>query len=315
MSTKDFNKLNTFKKNQDNKNKKLDILNQKGQNILQICKGKRKRSPKNKILCCSQCKKENNFDIYRFKNKKDLIKTMEKLDNNNNEINKQIQSIQKISGKFKKSIIICKKCLQEVIVDEDCVNIIKRLFFCCKERNKGEQMPICIKNSNLDINFNENSVENKKYLVKKKLNKFEDNYIKEYDECLKNIIQCLKLAVLEVSFFVRSFNIYINNNNIISINNLNVIYFFDCYLHAKIILENLYLLFNNILVKFQQITNKIIISLNSYLLRFNEELKNNYGKFIYNTNLILANLLNLVNNYRILLNVLRCSNNLDDLGK
>ena len=77
----------------------------------------------------------------------------------------------------------------------------------------------------------------------------------------------------------------------------------------------MYLLFNNILVKFQQITNKIIISLNSYLLRFNEELKNNYGKFIYNTNLILANLLNLVNNYRILLNVLRCSNNLDDLGK
>ena len=77
----------------------------------------------------------------------------------------------------------------------------------------------------------------------------------------------------------------------------------------------MYLLFNNILVKFQQITNKIIISLNSYSPRFNEELKNNYGKFIYNTNLILANLLNLVNNYRILLNVLRCSNNLDDLGK
>ena len=77
----------------------------------------------------------------------------------------------------------------------------------------------------------------------------------------------------------------------------------------------MYLLFNNILVKFQQITNKIINSLNSYLLKFNEELKNNYGKFIYNTNLILSNLLNLVNNYRILLNVLRCSNNLDDLGK
>ena len=58
MSTKDFNKLNTFKKNQDNKNKKLDILNQKGKTYYKYVKGREKDLQKIKFYVALNAKRK-----------------------------------------------------------------------------------------------------------------------------------------------------------------------------------------------------------------------------------------------------------------
>ena len=312
MSKKDINQLNIYSKITDNKIKKLNALFEKKEGILQSYIGKRKITLINKGLYCYYCKKKNNFDIYSFKNKKDLFDAIKDKINNNNELKNNIKLIKQISGRFKKSIIICNKCFEEVLMHEDCINIIKLLFFVEKERRIGKISSLHINSQNTKIDLNKNTVNEIILPNKKGYNRIDVNYVKEYEECFQNIVQYLKIVVLEISFFAKSFKNYINNNNIISQNYLNINNFFDSYFHTKLLLENLFSLINKILIKYKEITNKIISSFNSANPHnSDEEFKNNYEKFIYNTNLILANLLNLVNNYKIFLNVLRCSNDND----
>ena len=316
MSKKDINQLNIYSKINDKKIHKLDALFEKKEGILQSYIGKRKRTSINKGLYCYYCKKKNNFDIYSFKNKKDLFDTIKGKINNNKELKNNIKLIKQISGRFKKSTIICNKCFEEVVMNEDCINKIKLLFFVDKDKRTAKKSSLHINYSNTEIDLNKNSVNEIILPIKKRQNRIDVNYIKEYEECFQNIVQYLKITVLEVSFFAKTFKNYINNNNIISQNYLNINNFFDSYFHTKLLLENLFSLINKILIKYKEITIKIISSFNlANPYNSDENFKNNYEKFIYNTNLILANLLNLVNNYKIFLNVLRCSNDNEAIKK
>lgn len=313
MSKKDINQLNIYNKNVDNKKHKLDKnLQQKGK-LLQNYIGKRKRTTSNKELLCYNCKSTKNFDIYKFNNINFFIESINKKFNINNELKNKTQLIQQIPGTFKKPIIICNKCFEEIIMHEDCVNIIKKIFFDNKGKRLNKKLSLQFNNSNSEVNFTNNIIKEENTLVKITQKTVNKNYIKEYEECFQNIVQYLKMTVLEVSFFSRSFKNYVNNINIIFHYNLNIKFIFDSYFHTKISLENLYLLINKILIKYQEITNKIIFSLNlgiSY--NSDEDFKSNYKKFIYNTNLILANLLNLVNNFNIFMDVLNCSSNYEE---
>ena len=316
MSKKDINQLNIYSKIADEKIHKLDELFENKEGILQSYIRKRKRTSINKGLYCYYCKKKNNFDIYSFKNKKDLFDALKEKININTDLKNNIKLINQISGRFKKSIIICNKCFEEVVMHEDCINKIKLLFFVDKEKRTGKKSSLHINNSNSENDLNKNTADKINLPIKKRQNRFDLTYINEYEECFQNIVQYLKITVLEISFFARTYKNYINNNNIISQNYLNINYFFDSYFHTKLLLENLFSLINKILIKYKEITNKIISSFNSANpYNSDEDFKSNYEKFIYNTNLILANLLNFVINYKIFLNVLRCSNDNEIIKK
>ena len=282
-----------------------------------IVRGKRKRkrsiNTKNSISCAN-CKREKEIkDIIKFKNKKDLIKQIEsfqqKVDDNKN----ISQLINKINGKINKNKYFCIECFKDIIKNEDFLDKIKNELFIRKRKKLNSKFSINInKTSDLedkkdkkDINNNlgnsHTSINNKTLII---------NENDEFVECFKTIVQCLKLAVFEVSCFVQSFKIY--NNNIPYVNNLvqndnNIKFFFHSYIQTRIRLDNLYMLINNVVIKYQNITKKMISNFNLINLKNNEDFKSNYGLFIYNTNLILANISCFINNFKICLNFLRCS--------
>ena len=201
--------------------------------------------------------------------------------------------------------IICGKCIEEIIIKDDCVNKIKELFF------HNKRTKINKKNSNF-INKQESGIEKRKngnnendFMNNEVRSKLIDIYSDEYEECLQNIVLYLKIAILEVSSFAQSFILYFNNRrNIINIYyaNLEIEYFFHSYIQTKIKLENYYILINRIIIKFQAITNLIINSINK------SNSNDGIDKFIQNTNLILSNILNFVNNYKIFLSFLKSEN-------
>ena len=300
---------NIFIKNQ---NKNLD------ENCLKksdIHRGKRKRTIKIKnSISCVNCKKEKGIkDITKFKNKNDLIKQiqslLQKIDDNKN----IPQLITKIKGKINRNKYICKECFKEIIKSEDFCDIIKNLLFIKKRKKLNSKKSIYINNTlDLEVKKDKNDINNNKENNDTIIN-IKNSFIKEtdeFEECFKTIVQCLKLAVFEVSCFVQSFKIYTNNN--LYVNNLvqneyNIKFFFHCFIQTRIRLDNLYMLINNIVIKYQNITKRMISNLSSINLKNNEDLKNNYDLFIYNTNLILANISCFIKNFNICLNFLRNS--------
>lgn len=277
---------------------------------------KRKKSFKKlRIISCANCKKEKEVkEFIKLKNKKDLIKKIQSITIDNN---KNIPLlIQGIKQKIKKTKNLCKECFKDIIKNEDFLDKIKKLLFIKKRKKFKKNLSNCKNNIDLGIDNNEKDYKNK--------NKENDNTIinksnfffiesVEYEECFKNIVQYLKLALFEVSFFVQSFNLYINSSfyiNNISQNNFNIKFFFHSYIQTRIKLENLYVLINKVVIKYQNITNRIISKLNMINTCNNEDFKTNYDNFIYFTNLILANLSCFINNLNICLNVLRYSNNI-----
>lgn len=300
---------NIFIKNQ---NKNLD------ENCLKksdIHRGKRKRTIKIKnSISCVNCKKEKGIkDITKFKNKNDLIKQiqslLQKIDDNKN----IPQLITKIKWKINRNKYICKECFKEIIKSEDFCDIIKNLLFIKKRKKLNSKKSIYINNTlDLEVKKDKNDINNNKENNDTIIN-IKNSFIKEtdeFEECFKTIVQCLKLAVFEVSCFVQSFKIYTNNN--LYVNNLvqneyNIKFFFHCFIQTRIRLDNLYMLINNIVIKYQNITKRMISNLSSINLKNNEDLKNNYDLFIYNTNLILANISCFIKNFNICLNFLRNS--------
>ena len=278
---------------------------------------KRKRSYKKTIsLKCTNCNLGIKTDKIKFKSKKDLIDKIklkfDKFKNYGETLNYNIKLIYKISEKFKKSKVICGKCFEEIIIKDDCVNKIKELFFYNKRKKTKNKNSNFINKSNSETAKRKTGNNEKGFINNKARISIIDVYNDEYEQCLQNIVQYLKLAILEVSCFAQSFKLYIDNrSNFINISckDLIIEYFFHSYIQTKIKLENIYVLINRIIIKFQIITNKIICSINknnSY--NDNEELKKNFDTFIQNTNVILSNILNFVNNYKILLSFLKCVN-------
>ena len=277
-----------------------------------IYKGKRKRITSIKMKTnksCVNCKKEKeNKDIIKFKNKSDLIKQIQSF-----LANKNIpQLIKKIRGKINRNKYICLECFKDIIKTEDYFDKIKNLLFIKKRKkvnnnlslypNKSSDLEVKKDKEKDDINNNKGNehiiINNKNLFINKS---------DELEECFKNIVQCLKLAVFEVSCFVQSFKIYNNNigyvNNIIQ-NENNTKFFFHCFIQTTIRLDNLYMLINNVVIKYKNLTKRILNSIN---LKNNEDFRSNYDLFIYNTNLILANILCFINNYNICLHFLRHS--------
>ena len=173
--------------------------------------------------------------------------------------------------------------------------------FCKKKKRLNNSNKDHYKSIIQQKNINENEISHKE--VKKSLNIIDCD---EYEECLKNIVIFLKISVFEISCFIESFKFYtISMKNIEYINNIihNIFHnnlFFHSYIQTKIRLENIYILLNQIINKFRNITNKIINN-NLNLKKYYENSinwKNNFDSFIYNTNLILANLFNFVNNFK-----------------
>lgn len=296
--------INSEKSNLNNRNSK-NSKNYPG-------KTKRKRTfEKIRIISCANCEKEKEVkEFIKLKNKKDLIKQIQSI---TIDINKDIPLlIQGIKGKINKTKNICKECFREIIKNKNFFDKIKKLMFIKKRKKLNNNLSI----NNLDLGFDNNKKNNKNnendYIIIKNFNSF---FIEsdEYEECFKNIVQYLKLALFEVSFFVQSFNLYINNSfyiNNISQHNFNINIFFHSYIQTRIKLENICVLINEVVLEYQNITNRIISKLNMIKTCNNEDFKTNYDNFIYFTNLILANLSCFINNFNICLNVLRYSNNI-----
>ena len=279
---------------------------------------KRKRSSKKyENINCSVCKSlKDLIKINMFRNKNELIKKMKfyYLNSKKNFGMNNIQLIQQIKEKFVSSLKICENCFENILVSDKCVDIIKNLFFNIKKELNNSL------SANISNNLNDNEYDN--IIQQKNINENEFSQVKnlytlidcdEYDECLKNIVNCLKNSVFEISCFVEAFKFYSsrikNINNIL--NNVDNNFFFQTYIQTKIRLESIYQLLNQIIIKFRNITNKIIINyLNlSNSSQNNINLKNNFDSFIFNTNLILANLFNFVNNFNICMRIFKCSNN------
>ena len=306
-------KLNSSCINNDNKNINIQIK----QNCNIHFFKKRKRSYKKKnLLSCIKCKEEINLNYIIFKSEKDLIEKIKSIINNNNnsrvKLDNIIKSKNKILGKFNKSKIICGKCIQEIIIKDDCINKIKELFFHNKRTKINKKNSNFINKPISEIEKGKNDNKENDFMNNKFGSNLNDIYYDEYEECLQNIVLYLKIATLEVSSFVQSFKLYLNyRRNFINIYyaNLGNEYFFHSYIQTKIKLENYYILINRIIIKFQAITNLIINSINKINSNDGiEELKTNFDKFIQNTNLILSNILNFVNNYNILMSFLKSEN-------
>ena len=296
------NEINSF-------DKKISII--RNQTEKQSYRGKRKKKPliKNNQFC-SKCMKKGLY-IMVFNSKLELIDNIKRLlrNNINNYKEKLIKPIQQIEG-FKTNII-CKKCFEKMIFREDCLNEIKEIFFQGNEKIYSIKLSSNINEKKSQINLKDNQI------INKNNNMIYDFDIDEYNECLENIIQCIKISFLQISFFAKSFRMFTNHTNIInntSQNKIYIEYFFHSYIHAKAILENLYILINKIIIKFKNITNRIISTLKFAIFKENfEGLKTPFDIFVNNTNLILANILNLVNNNKISLSALRCINDDKDL--
>ena len=308
----------------DNKNKKQNITNQINQSEnINFLKKRKRPYKKNISLKCFNCKKDIYTDIIKFKRKKDLTEKIKfkicKFKNYEETLNNNIKLINKIPGKFKKSKIICENCFEEIIIKDNCVYKIKKLFFNNKRTKINKKKSKFINKSNSEAEKGKNDNNEIKFINNKVINNFIDVYKDEYEECLKNIVLCIKMALLEVSFFAQSFKQYFDNSKIFINISLKILfnnYFSHSFIQTKMKLEYIYILINNIIIKFQNITNDIISSINkSNSYDGNEELKKNYDKFIQNTNLILSNILNFVNNYDILLSFFKCVNKGNDINK
>lgn len=308
----ELNSSNINIDNNENKNKNKNILIKQNYNINFLKKRKREHK-KNDSLTCINCKVKLSSDEFRFKSKKDLIEKIKIIINNNNNykkiLNNNIKLISIISGKFKKSKILCRKCLENIIIKDNCVNKIKKIFFYNKRTKIKKKNSNFIKKKKSEIEKEENNNNEEDFINNEDRNNI-ININEEYEECLQNIFLYLKITIIEVSCFAQSFKLYFNNrSNIINFNHQYLIieYFFHSYIQTKTKLEIFSILINRIIIKFQKITNKIIAYINKINSSDgNEEFKVNFDKFIQNTNLILSNILNFVNNYEIFFSFLRC---------
>lgn len=304
------NEINPLGKKIANKNINLDIINKSENQNIRVKRKKMSKIKNNQN--CSRCMKKSR-NIMVFNSKEELIDKIKILLKNKiiNYKEKLIMPIQQIKG-FN-SNLICKKCFEQMIFGKDCINEIKEIFFQDVEKIYNGKLSLNIRESSSQIDIRDNNINNINN------NMIYDIDIVEYNECLENIVQYFKISFLQFSFFANSFKIFtthFNSINNISQNKLNIEYFFHSYIHAKAILENFYILINKIIIKFKNVTNRIIGKLKLTISNeSNEDLKSTFDIFVNNTNLILANILNFVNNYKICLCALRCSNDINDIGR
>lgn len=300
----------------------------------QIGLKRNRQSEKESKMPCFKCKEK-----YTIKNRikcnsiKEFIKSVKLCRNNNannlykginineNDVNEPLKRIneplnENINNEIQISKIICNNCLIKILPnDNDNDNYQGNIFDFFFNNDED------IKNNNDSSNHLESSnvisskEEKQNHGQEMKLNNINSDIFKdlndvnfnEYEECLKDVVEYLNKALFEVSCFVKFYNIYssiyfVNNR---AVHQFYVNIFFQIYIQTKYRLNNLYQNGYKIIIKYQDITNKIITKLN----------KKNKSTFIENTNSILAKISNFLHCFDICLNFLRGSNNIRSIGQ
>lgn len=289
----------------------------------QIGLKRNRQSEKDSEMPCFKCKGKYIIkNRIKFNSKKGFIKGIKLYGNNNannlykginineNDVNEPLN--EHINNEIQISKIICNKCLINILSNDNYQGNIFDFFFNNDEEIKNNNdSSIHIKSSNVISSKEEKQNQGQEM----KLNNINSGIFKdlndvnfnEYEECLKDVVEYLNKALFEVSCFVKFYNIYssiyfVNNR---AVHQFYVNIFFQIYIQTKYRLNNLYQNGYKIIIKYQDITNKIITKLN----------KKNKSTFIENTNSILAKISNFLHCFDICLNFLRGSNNIRCIGQ
>ena len=303
--------------------------NIKNSQIINISKIKKKPNSKNiyeknivsfkqyKNLSCFKCNQAIEFEKFiLFRNQSELIKLTKSFNNLFNNSRERIKLRNGLSTKIqnKSSFFnaICKGCFFDLIIEEKDRDKINSSCFQNKEKCFKNNKIINLTNSEFHINKGKDNI-NVNDFQELKLNG-EKGYIKEYNECLQRLVENLKSSVFEVSCFAQFLKIYLDNlkyfNKKNFSSNIKMNIFFNTYIQTKYRLENIYLIFKENIFKFKDITKKIIYNIyESNYYNKNGDLQNLIDTFIYNTNLILFNFSNFINNFNVFLRFLSFSNN------
>jgi hypothetical protein len=293
------NKCITMSELSNKTNEKDDLVDTFNDNkkVKRVTGRKRKNERSNNKKCC-KCKHEISInDSIEIKNKEELINKSKGFINMN-----EIKFMT-----FKEHQIICKGCLDIILKDEDCKNIIKQMFFINKKRGRKKSK---VRKKNKQNNINNKILEENddKGHFPSINNGHRQNslmlIINEYENCLSYIKQYLFSVFRVVVIFGENYDQFLRNMN-------NKCYtFFQSYIQTKSILQIMFNTGKIIASNFKNISDNIINCLSLIKENFciNEASKKIIQDQIYclatNVNQIMFKLDNFFNNLNVLISFL-----------